>query len=163
MKNSIRGEIFLIVTTNSARDPVMVDLPLLVHLEVVHVGRHQDVVERLDQVEEQPDIDHLYVSRLGKVVADTDEHRSEDQHHSDIQRYHSFKEELLEIVGRMTNNVENHCWSEYSQDNAQKSTAKVYVHTKYFQPPVIDPLEKDLLFYEILSQLQGPRVFQVMS
>ena len=142
---------------------MVVDLSLIVDLEAVHVGRHQDVVERLDQVEEQPDVNHLDVRCLWKVVADTDEHCCEDQHHCHIQRYHSFKEELLEIVGRMTNNVENHCWSEYSQNNAQKSTAKVYVHTKYFQPPVIDPLEKDLLFYEILSQLQGPRVFQVMS
>ena len=99
MKNSIRGEIFTIVTTNSASDPVMVDLPLLVHLEVVHVGRHQDVVERLDQVEEQPDVDHLDVGGLGKVVANTDKHCSENQHHRDIQRYHGFKEELLEIVG----------------------------------------------------------------
>ena len=123
MKNSIRGEIFLIVTTNSARDPVMVDFTLLVHLEVVHVGRHQDVVERLDQVEEQPDIDHLDVGSLRQVLADADEHRGEDQHHSDIQRYHGFKEELLEIVGGMTDNVQNYCWSKYSQDDAQKSTA----------------------------------------
>ena len=77
----------------------MVDLSFIVHLETVHVRRHQDVVERLDQVEEQPDVDHLDVGCLGKVVADTDEHRSEDQHHGDIQRYHGFKEELLEIIG----------------------------------------------------------------
>ena len=78
---------------------MVVDLSLIVHLETVHVRRHQDVVEWLDQVEEQPDVDHLYVGRLWKVVADADEHRSEDQHHGDIQRYHGFKEELLEIVG----------------------------------------------------------------
>ena len=99
MKNSIRGEIFLIVTTNSARDPVMVDFTLLVHLEVVHVGRHQDVVERLDQVEEQPDVDHLDVGGLWKVVADIDEHGGKNQHRRHIQRYHGLKEELLEIVG----------------------------------------------------------------
>ena len=78
---------------------MVVDLSFVVYLKTVHVRRHQDVVKWLDQIEEQPDVNHLYVSRLGKVVADTDEHRSEDQHHSDIQRYHSFKEELLEIVG----------------------------------------------------------------
>ena len=99
MKNSIRGEIFTIVTTNSARDPVMVDLPLLVHLEVVHVGRHQDVVKWFYQVEEQPDVDHLDVGGLGEIVADIDEHCSENQHRRHIQRYHSFKEELLEIIG----------------------------------------------------------------
>ena len=78
---------------------MVVDLAFIVYLETVHVRRHQDVVEWLDQVEEQPDVDHLYVGGLGKVIADADEHRSEDQHHSDIQRYHGFKKELLEIVG----------------------------------------------------------------
>ena len=78
---------------------MVVDLSFVVYLETVHVRRHQDVVEGLDQVEEQPDVDHLDVGGLGKVVADTDEHCSENQHHRDIQRYHGFKEELLEIVG----------------------------------------------------------------
>ena len=77
---------------------MVVDLSFIVYLETVHVGRHQDVVERLDQVEEQPDVDHLDVSGLWKVVADIDEHCCEDQHRSHIQRYHSFKEELLEVV-----------------------------------------------------------------
>ena len=77
----------------------MVDLSFIVHLETVHVGRHQDVVERLDQVEEQPDVDHLNVGGFGKVVADIDEHCCEDQHRRHIQRDHGFKEELLEIVG----------------------------------------------------------------
>ena len=77
----------------------MVDLSFIVHLETVHVGRHQDVIEWLDQVEEQPDVDHLDVGGLGKVVADIDEHRSENQHRRHIQRDHGFKEELLEIVG----------------------------------------------------------------
>ena len=111
------GSIFLI--TDSSGNTMVVDLSFIVHLETVHVGRHQDVVEWLDQVEEQPDVDHLYVGSLGKVVADADEHRGEDQHHGDIQRYHGFKEELLEIVGGMTDNVQNYCWSKYSQDDAQ--------------------------------------------
>ena len=78
---------------------MVVDLSFIVHLETVHVGCHQDVVEWLDQVEEQPDVDHLDVGGLGKVVADIDEHRSENQHRRHIQRYHGLKEELLEIVG----------------------------------------------------------------
>ena len=125
---------------------MVVDLSFIVHLETVHVGRHQDVIEWLDQVEEQPDVDHLDVGGLGKVVADIDEHRSENQHRRNIQRDHGFKEELLKIVGGMTNNVQNYCWSKHSQDDAQQSTAKVYVHMKYFHSLVIDPLEKDLLF-----------------
>ena len=130
---------------------MVVDLSFVVHLQTVHVGRHQDVVERLDQVEEQPDVDHLDVGRLRKVVANVDEHRSENQHRRNIQRDHGFKEELLEIVGGMTNNVQNYCWSKYGQDNAQKSTTKINVHIDNFQSLVIDPVEKDLLFYELLS------------
>ena len=78
---------------------MVVDPSFLVHLEAVHVGRHQDVVEGLDQVEEQPDVDHLDVGGFGQVVADIDEHCCENQHRRHIQRYHSFKEELLEIIG----------------------------------------------------------------
>ena len=98
---------------------MVVDLSFIVNLETVHVRRHQDVVEWLDQVEEQPDVDHLDVGGLWKVVADIDEHCSEDQHDRHIQGDHGFKEELLEIVGGVTNNVQNYCWSKHSQDDAQ--------------------------------------------
>ena len=77
----------------------MIDLSFIVHPETVHVGRHQDVVERLDQVEEQPDVDHLDIGGLWQVVADVDEHCGENQHRCHIQRYDGFKEELLEVVG----------------------------------------------------------------
>ena len=93
---------------------MVIDLPFIVNLEVIHVGRHQDVVEGLDQVEQQPDIDHLDVSRLGKIVADIDEHGCEDQHCGDIDRYNRLKEELLEIVGRVTNKIQDDCGSEHS-------------------------------------------------
>ena len=77
---------------------MVVDLSFIVPPETVHVRRHEYVVEGLDQVEEQPDVDHLDVGGLGEVVADVDEHRSENQHRRNIQRDHGFKEELLEIV-----------------------------------------------------------------
>ena len=93
---------------------MVVDLSFIVHLETVHVGRHQDVVEGLDQVEEQPDVDHLDVSRLRQIVADIDEHGCEDQHRSDIDRYNRLKEELLEIVGRVTDKIQDDCGSEHS-------------------------------------------------
>ena len=89
----------VILIANSSGNTMVVDLSSIVHLKTVHVRRHQDVVERLDQIEEQPDVDHLDVSGLWKVVADIDEHCCKDQHRRHIQRYHGFKEELLEIVG----------------------------------------------------------------
>ena len=76
-----------------------IDFPhFIVPSETVHVSRHQDVVERFDQVEEQPDVDHLDVGGLWKVVADVDEHCCENQHRRHIQRDHGFEEELLEIL-----------------------------------------------------------------
>ena len=93
---------------------MVVDLPLVVNLEIVHVGGDQDVVEGLDQVEEQPDVDHLDVSRLRQIVADIDEHGCEDQHRSDIDRYNRLKEELLEVVGRVTDKIEDDRGCEHS-------------------------------------------------
>ena len=112
MKNSV--VISNLIVADSARDTVVVDLPLVVDLEVVHVGRHQDVVERLDQVEEQPDVDHLDVSRLGEIVADIDEHGCEDQHRGDVDRYDRLKEKLLEVVGRMADKIEDNRRSKHS-------------------------------------------------
>ena len=98
MKNFII-KVTIVLVADTSRDSMMVDLPLVVHLEVVHVGRHEDVVERLDQVEEQPDIDHLDVGGLRQVLADADEHRGEDQHHCHVQRNHGLEEEFFEVVG----------------------------------------------------------------
>ena len=95
--NSWAGSIFLI--TDNSGNTMVVDLSFIVPSDTVHVSRHQDVVERLDQVEEQPDVDHLDVGGLWKVVADVDEHCCENQHRRDIQRDHGFEAELLEIVG----------------------------------------------------------------
>ena len=93
---------------------MVVDLPLVVNLEIVHVGGHQDVVEGLDQVEQQPYVDHLDVSRLRQIVADIDEHGCEDQHCGDIDRYNRLKEELLEVVGRVTDKVQDDRGSKHS-------------------------------------------------
>ena len=78
---------------------MVVDLPLIVNLQIVHVGRHQDVVEGLDQVEKQPDVNHLDVGGLRQVLADADEHRGEDQHHCHVQRNHGLEEKFFEVVG----------------------------------------------------------------
>ena len=116
MKNSfvISVRFSILIVAHGARDAVVVDLPFVVDLQEIHVGRHQDVVEGLDQVEQQPYVDHLDVSRLGKVVADIDEHGCEDQHRGDIDRYNRLKEKLLEVVGRVANNIEDDCRRKYS-------------------------------------------------
>ena len=111
---TISSRVFILIIADSTRDTMVIDLTLIVNLQIVHVGRREDVVEGLDEVEEQPDIDHLDVSRLGKIVADIDEHGCEDQHCGDIDRYNRLKEELLEVVGRVTDKIEDNCGCKHS-------------------------------------------------
>ena len=63
---------------------MVIYFPFFVHLQIVHVGRREDVVEGLDEVEEQPDVDHLDVSGLGQTLANTDEHGGQHQHHCHV-------------------------------------------------------------------------------
>ena len=90
---------------------MVVYFSFLIIPQSIHVGVNEHHDEGIKQVEQQPHINHLHVGGLGKVVANVDEHRSENQHRRNIQRDHGFKEELLEIVGGMTNNVQNYCWA----------------------------------------------------
>ena len=113
MKDPTR-RVSILIIAHSTSDPMVVDLTLVVNLQVVHVGRHQDVVEGLHQVEQQPDVNHLDVGRLGEIVADIDEHSCEHKHCSHVHRNHSLKEEFLEVVGRMADEIENDSWCKNS-------------------------------------------------
>ena len=80
--------------------PMMVDLPplpisLVLCPEAVHVGVEQDQQKRHQQVEDQPDVNHLHVGSGGEVVAHADKHRRQHQHGRQIHRHNSFKEEIL--------------------------------------------------------------------
>ena len=74
---------------------MMVDLPVVVvsgqillfykswkwiRPEGVHVGVDQDLDEREQQVEDQPDVDHLDVRRFRQVVRHVDEHGGQHEH-----------------------------------------------------------------------------------
>ena len=48
--------------------------------ETVHVCVDEDFDEGEEQVEDQPDVDHLHVRRLRQVVRDRDEHCGEHKH-----------------------------------------------------------------------------------
>ena len=48
--------------------------------EAVHVCVDEDFDEGEEQVEDQPDVDHLHVGRLWHVVRDRDEHCGEHKH-----------------------------------------------------------------------------------
>ena len=53
---------------------------ILVLPEGVHVGVDQDLDEGQQEVEDQPDVDHLDVGRFRQVVGDIDEHGGQHQH-----------------------------------------------------------------------------------
>ena len=55
---------------------MVVDFPLLIIPQSVHVGMQQDNNEGQEQVEQQPYIYHLHVGGFGQVVAHVDEHCS---------------------------------------------------------------------------------------
>ena len=59
---------------------MMVYLPVLVLSEGVHVGVDQDYNEGVEQVKQQPHVNHLHVGGLGQIVTHIDEHRRQDQH-----------------------------------------------------------------------------------
>ena len=91
-------EVPIIVNAHTASDSMVIYFPFFVHLQIVHVGRREDVVEGLDEVEEQPDVDHLDVSGLGQTLTDTDEHGGQHQHHCHVQRDHCLEKEFLEVI-----------------------------------------------------------------
>ena len=59
---------------------MMVDFPVFVIPESIHVSVNQDHNEGQQQVKQQPDIHHLHVRCLGQVIAYVDKHRRQDQH-----------------------------------------------------------------------------------
>ena len=73
---------------------MMVDLPLIIIPECVHVGVNQHHYEGVEQVKEEPDIHHLHVRGLRQVVANVDEHRSQHQHGGQVYGYHSLEMRL---------------------------------------------------------------------
>ena len=74
-------------------------LPLLVGIspEAVHVGVEQDQDEGHQQVEDQPDVNHLHVGCVREVVADADEHGRQHQHGGEIYCHDRFKEKILRL------------------------------------------------------------------
>ena len=47
------------------------------------------------------------------------EQRSEDEHDGDVERHEALEEEFLEVVGHVSNDVEENCWQEGGEDEAE--------------------------------------------
>ena len=74
--------------------------------QALDVGLHDDVQEGLEEVEDEPDIDHLDVSGVWEAGGDADEQGGQHQHHRHIQRHQALEEKLLEVVGHVADDVE---------------------------------------------------------
>ena len=120
-KNDLPLSIIFIFFFDTPRSSVMVDF--FWNPKGFYVGLKDDVGERFDEVENQPDIDHFYVGCGGKVVAYTNEHGGDDEHHSDVEGDDCLEEERLEVVCAVTNKVQNQGWDKDSQDNTEQSPA----------------------------------------
>ena len=65
----------------------------------VHVCVDDDEDEGDDEVEDQPDVHHLDVGRLGKTPWDADEESSKDKQGGEIDRHNCLKEEFWMETG----------------------------------------------------------------
>ena len=63
---------------------MMVYFSFIIIPECVHVGVYQHHNEGVEQVKQEPDIHHLHVGGLWKIVAYVDEHCSQHQHGGQI-------------------------------------------------------------------------------
>ena len=82
---------------------MMVDSPSVSFItgfcsEGVHVGVEQDQDEGHQQVEDQPDVNHLHIGCVGQIVAHADKHGRQHKHCCQIDCHNSFEEKILKIL-----------------------------------------------------------------
>ena len=140
---------------------MVVDVPPLITLQIIHVRSHQNVIEGFYKVEEEPDINHLDVGGLGKVVADIDEHGGEDKYCCHIDRDDGFKKELLEIVGCMAYKIKDNSGCNNCEDDAEKAATKENINIDYFLAIIQLVFKENSFLDEILGQLKWSRVLEI--
>ena len=70
---------------------MMVDFPLLIIPECVHVCVYQHHNEGVEQVKQQPGVHHLHVGGLGQAVTHVDKHGRQHQHGGQVHGDHSLE------------------------------------------------------------------------
>ena len=73
------------------------------------------------QIENQPNVHHLDVRCLRKIIRDGDEHGRQDEHHGQVDRDDGLEEEGLEVVGHVRDDDEQQGGDVHSEDRAQQS------------------------------------------
>ena len=101
---------------------MVIYLPVIITPESVHVGVQEHNDEGVQEIEQEPGINHLHVGGLRQAVTHIDEHRCKHQHRGEVHSYDSLenhintlkilaietylKEEGFEEVGRITDDVQ---------------------------------------------------------
>ena len=86
----------------------------------LNVCLHDDVNEWFEQVEDQPDVNHLDVGRRGQALGHADEQSRDDEEHCHVRGDEALEEELLEVVGHVADDVDDQGRQEGGQDDAQQ-------------------------------------------
>ena len=86
----------------------------------LNVCLHDDVNEWFEQVEDQPDVDHLDVGRRGQALGHADEQSRDNEENCHVRGDEAFEEELLEVVGHVADDVDDQGRQEGGQDDAQQ-------------------------------------------
>ena len=87
----------------------------------VHVCVNNDQHKGDDQVEDQPNVNHLNVGGLWEVLRDGYEHGGKDQHHRQVDCYDSLEEEGFEVVGHVGDDDEEHGGDVDGKDSAKET------------------------------------------
>ena len=86
----------------------------------LNVSLDDNVDEGFEQVEDEPNVDHLDVGRRGQALTHADEQGGDHEQHGDVGRDEPLEEELLEVVGHVADDVDDQGRQEGGQDDAQQ-------------------------------------------
>ena len=92
--------------------------------KVFNVGLKDDLNEGNCHGEDEPDVNHLDVGGLGKVVAHSDVHRHQDQHDGQVDSYDRLKVESLKVDGGVSHDVEENGGKKHGQQVVHESASQ---------------------------------------
>ena len=92
---------------------------------VVNDASEQDINEGDGEVEEEPDVNHLDVGSDWKARNNGDKHTCEGQHHCEVDSDCGFKIKGFEVVGDVSNDVEEDRGNIDSCKDTQESSSQI--------------------------------------
>ena len=89
---------------------MMIYATILIIPQKIHVGVQENFNEWKEQIEDEPDVNHLDIGGFRKVIGHADEHGGEHQHAGEVHCHHGFKEKIFKKVCTVTNQIHEYCW-----------------------------------------------------